>query len=204
MADDDSVSEWILQLQSDNSEAAQQLWRRFVDRLIRLAHRKLSGLSRRAANEEDVVISVFDAAFRGICRGEFSKLANRNDLWQILVMLTDRKAIALRRRTRAIKRGNGRVRGESVFAKRGADKSAAGGLSQFAGRECTPEFAAAATEHLATLLASLPDESLRDVAVGKLEGYTNRELSDRLGLSLRAVERKLQFIRREWESKVLA
>jgi hypothetical protein len=88
---DNSVSEWILQIQSDDLQAAQRLWQRFVDRLIRLARRKLSGLSRRAANEEDVVNSVFDAAFRGIREGRFSKLDVSNDLWQMLVMLTERK-----------------------------------------------------------------------------------------------------------------
>ena len=202
MSDNESVSEWIGQLQAGDATAAQRLWQCFVDRLVRLARRHLGGTPRRAADEEDVVISVFDAAFRGVREGRFSKLSDRHDLWQILVMLTERKAIALKRRGRALKRGLGRVRGESVFGKAAGDNMAPAGLSQFAGRECTPEFAAAASDQLANLLASLPDDTLRNVAVGKLAGYTNPELSDRLGLSLRAVERKLSLVRREWECKV--
>jgi DNA-directed RNA polymerase specialized sigma24 family protein len=204
MCDDHSVSQWIVPLQAGDPQAAQQLWQRFVDRLVRLARRKLRGDPRRAADENDVVVSVFDAAFRGIKEGRFSKLSDRHDLWQILVMLTEHKAIALKRRGGALKRGRGQIRGESVFVNGAAGKSTTGGLSQFIGRECTPEFAAAAGDHLAHLLASLPDDSLRSVALGKLAGYTNPELSEQLGLSLRAVERKLNLIRREWESKVVS
>ena len=53
---------------------------------------------RRAADEEDVVISIFDAAFRGIQEGRFANLGDRHDLWQVLVMLAERKTIALKRR----------------------------------------------------------------------------------------------------------
>ncbi len=206
MPDDDSVSEWMEKLRVGDAIAAQHLWQCFVDRLVGLARRKLAGNARRAADEEDVVISVFDAAFRGIKQGRFSQLSDRHDLWQILVMLTERKAIALTRRGGALKRGRGRIRGESVFlhAANATGNSAVAGLSQFAGRDCSPEFAAAAGDHLSNLLACLPDDSLRSVAAGKLAGYTNPELSKQLGLSLRAVERKLSLIRRAWEALVVS
>jgi DNA-directed RNA polymerase specialized sigma24 family protein len=204
MPDDDSVTEWILQLQDRNAAAAQQLWGRYVERLVRLARRKMGSAPRRAADEEDVVVSIFDAAFRGIQAGRFAQLSDRHDLWQILVMLTERKAIDLKRRERAVKRGRGQIRGESALLRRTGGASDGARLSQFAGRECTPEFAIAACDHLKHLLDKLPDNSLRDVALGKLAGDTNEELSERLGLSLRAVERKLNLIRREWESGVLS
>jgi DNA-directed RNA polymerase specialized sigma24 family protein len=202
MSDDESVSVWIGHLRAGDANAAQHLWQRFVERLVRLARRKLGGLPRRAADEEDIAISVFDAAFRGIKDGGFSKLSDRDDLWQILVMLTERKAVNLKRRAGAHKRGRGQIRGESAFMKGAGDKSSAAGLSQFAEYEFTPEFAAAASDHLSRLLAKLPDDTLRKVAVGKLMGYTNLELSDRLNLSLRAVERKLNILRREWKSEL--
>jgi DNA-directed RNA polymerase specialized sigma24 family protein len=202
MPSDASVSEWIAQLQAGDAAAAQQLWHRFVDRLIRLARRKLGHMTRRAADEEDVVISVFDAAFRGMGERRFSELNDRDDLWQVLVMLTERKVISLKRRAGAIKRGRGRVRGESVFAKSNGSRSTAAGLSQIGGRECTPEFAAAARDRLSQLLAGLPDDTFRNVAIGKLMGYTNLELSRQLDLSLRAVERKLSFLRRKWQSEL--
>jgi DNA-directed RNA polymerase specialized sigma24 family protein len=204
LSDDHSITEWTIHLQAGDALAAQEFWQRFVDQLVRLARRKLGGVARRVADEEDVVISVFDAAFRGIREGRFSKLDDRHELWQILAMLTERKAIGSKRRSGALRRGRGLIRGESAFLKRAGNTSHVGGLSQFAGQKCAAEFAAAAGDQLSHLLGSLRDASLREIAFGKLAGYTNCELSDRLGLTLRAVERKLSLIRREWESRVLS
>lgn len=57
-------------------------------------------------------------------------------------------------------------------------------------------------ENLQYLLDRLQDDSHRRVALGKLEGYTNKELAERLGISLRSVERKLQIIRQTWEQEL--
>ena len=48
------------------------------------------------------------------------------------------------------------------------------------------------------LLGRLRDDSLRVVANLRLEGYTNEEVAERLGCSLRSVARKLELIRRTW------
>jgi DNA-binding CsgD family transcriptional regulator len=40
---------------------------------------------------------------------------------------------------------------------------------------------------------------LRDVAVWKMEGYTNEEIAGQLGRSVPTVERKLASIRKIWE-----
>ena len=52
-----SVTLWLEQLQAGESAAAQQLWQRYLERLLRLASRKLGDLPRRVADEEDVVLS---------------------------------------------------------------------------------------------------------------------------------------------------
>src|SRR5271170_6069342 len=85
MSDENSISEWIGCLRAGDRDAAQLIWKRFVDRLLRLARAKLAGRVRREADEEDVVLSVFDAAFQGIRDGRFSKIDDRDDLWQVLV-----------------------------------------------------------------------------------------------------------------------
>ncbi len=76
-----------------------------------MASRKLGDLPRRVADEEDVVLSAFHDFLRGVEEGRFTRLDDREDLWQVLVMLTERKAIGLRRKTQAEKRGGGQVRG---------------------------------------------------------------------------------------------
>ena len=51
------------------------------------------------------------------------------------------------------------------------------------------------------LLARLPDESLRTVALWKMEGYTNAEIAARLGCVTQTVERKLRAIRTVWSNE---
>ena len=52
------------------------------------------------------------------------------------------------------------------------------------------------------LLGQLDDERLCAVAMAKLEGYTNKEIAERLGKSLSFVERKLRVIRRIWSDEL--
>ena len=111
-----SVTNWIAQLKAGKLQASQQLWERYVDRLVRLARKKLGRTPRRAADEEDVVISAFDGFLRGVAESRFPQLDDRDDFWQVLVMLTDRRAVDHRRRELAARRGGGVVRGESAFA----------------------------------------------------------------------------------------
>ncbi len=80
--------------------------------------------------------------------------------------------------------------------------SAAPGIGQLAGCEPTPQFAAQVQEEFSRLYGLLADDTLRQIARGKLEGYTNAELATQLKLSLRAVERKLQLIRRQWSQEL--
>jgi hypothetical protein len=64
------------------------------------------------------------------------------------------------------------------------------------GRETTPEMAAECQR----LLAALPDDELRlrDVAVAKMEGYSNVEIAARLGWVERTGKRRLSMIRTLW------
>jgi DNA-binding NarL/FixJ family response regulator len=116
-----------------------------------------------------------------------------------LVRLARRKLRASPRRERAIKRGGGLVRGESAFGPNQSNLSHQYGLGQVADPDPTPAFAIEMTEQVRELPECL-DESQQRIALGRLEGYTNRKLAERLGLSLRAVEHKLNLIRRKWDA----
>jgi DNA-directed RNA polymerase specialized sigma24 family protein len=201
MSAEESVTTWLAHLKAGRSDAAHEIWHRYVEQLVRLARRKLGRTPRRAADEEDVVLSAFEGFLAGVDDGRFLRLEDRDDLWQVLVMLTERRAIALRRRERALKRGAGDVRGESVFAHHEGNGSLRRGLDQTSGREASPDFAAGMTEQLRFLLEQLRDEVQRQIALGKLEGKTNKELSTNLGISLRTVERKLAIIRHKWRGE---
>src|SRR5262249_47596565 len=108
MAADESVSHWLNLLQSEgDTAAAQRLWERYFHRLVGLARAKLQGQPRRAADEEDVALSAFANFCRAVEAGRFPRLADRHDLWRLLVTLTERKAYNLVRDERRQKRGGG-------------------------------------------------------------------------------------------------
>ena len=71
-------------------------------------------------------------------------------------------------------------------------------LAEVEAREPTPEFAAMMEEELERLLDRLGDDTLRQIAVGKMAGYTEAEIAGKLSLGLRTVERKLSLIRNLW------
>jgi DNA-directed RNA polymerase specialized sigma24 family protein len=71
-----------------------------------------------------------------------------------------------------------------------------GGIRDAATAGPTPEFVAIADEEFERLLDSLPDETLREIVLAKLSGFTNAEIAERQGRHVRSIERKLQLIRR--------
>jgi DNA-directed RNA polymerase specialized sigma24 family protein len=136
----------------------------------------------------------------GIFVAGFPRLDDRGDLWQVLVLITARKAADLRRREARLKRGGGQVRGESGLLGSGDDPDEPGrGIDQVIGPEPTPDFAAQVAERCRRLLDRLPDEALRSLALWKMEVDTNEEAAAKLGCSLATVERKLRLIRHTWE-----
>ena len=193
MSEPGSVTQWIPQLKAGDPAAAQRLWARYFADLVRLARARLRKASRAAEDEEDVALSAFDSFCTATAQGRFPRLDDRDDLWRVLVTVTERKASDLLRRQRRLKRGGGRVAPEIDVA--GPEEDL---LDHLAGTAPTPEFAALVAEEYRLRLAALSDEALRQVAVLKMEGYSNEEIAGRLGLGLRSVVRQLDRIRRTW------
>jgi DNA-directed RNA polymerase specialized sigma24 family protein len=189
-----SVTCWLDGLRAGDTAAAEVLWEGYYQRLIGLARQKLRGRHGGPADEEDVALSAFDSFCRGAAAGRFPRLADRADLWQVLLLLTARKAADAIRAERTLKRGGGRVAQEPA----GDDGP---GLSAAVGSEPTPSFAAQVAEECRRLLDRLGDDELRTIALWKMEGYTNAEIAARLGRSVATVERKLKLIRRTWEGE---
>jgi RNA polymerase sigma factor (sigma-70 family) len=194
-----SVTTWVEQLRAGDRVAAQRLWERYFPRLVGLARRKLRGLPRRAADEEDVALSALASFCRGAERGRFPRLEGRDDLWALLVVITARKAIDLRQREGRQKRGGGRAGGESVLDELLGDEEGAAGIGRVVGAEPTPEFAAQVAEEFQRLLVLLPGDELRTVALRKMESYTNGEIAAELGCADATVERRLKLIRSLWK-----
>jgi DNA-directed RNA polymerase specialized sigma24 family protein len=194
-----SVTHWLVQLKAGDPAAAQPLWERYFQRMVGLARTKLQGARRREADEEDIALSAFDSFCQGAMRGRFPQLADRNNLWPLLVVITARKAIDQIKRERRVGHGSGRERGDSVWP-----ELAIGGIEQVVGDEPTPQFAARVAEEYQRLLDKLDHPklpNLRQVAVWKMEGYTNEQIAERSGCVTSTVERWLRIIRKLWDGE---
>ena len=197
-----SITQWLGDLKAGDPEAVQPLWERYYARLVRLARARLK-LKRRsgaAEDEEDAALSAFHSFCKGAAHGRFPRLADRDDLWKLLVVITARKAGAQLQREGRQKRGGGRVVDAADL--RGRDPAVSAGddlLDQVVGAEPTPEFAAMVAEEYGRLLERLDDDELRRVALDRMEGYTSDEIATRLGCARRTVARRLDLIRKIWE-----
>jgi hypothetical protein len=116
-----SVTRWIAALKQGHESAAVGLWEAYFRRLVGLARARLRDTPRRIADEEDVALSAFDSFCRGARAGRFARLDDRNDLWQILVFITLRKAIDLRNYEGRRSRGSGRVQSLTELTRNGLE-----------------------------------------------------------------------------------
>jgi DNA-directed RNA polymerase specialized sigma24 family protein len=191
-----SITGWIAGMKSGDLAAAQPLWERYFVRMAALARVRLRASSRRgrdaASDEEDAALSAFDSLCAGLARGRFPQLADRDDLWRLLVVITTRKALAQARRQLRQKRGGGHVQPASDFDALGSDDDL---LACVVGSEPTPEFAVMVADEYRNLLDRLGDDVLRKVAVLRIEGDTTDAIANQLGCARRTVARQLALIR---------
>jgi DNA-directed RNA polymerase specialized sigma24 family protein len=196
MSSHGTVTAWIDELCAGNHAAAEPLWRGYFQRLVGLACEKLRGRLRSAmAGAEDVALSAYDSFYRAAEQGRFPQLSDRHELWHLLFVITERKAIDLVKHENTIRRGGRKVRHEGSLA---GNSSVTPELDRVAGREPTREQAALVADAVRRLLDTPRDEALRAVAVAKMEGYTNKEIGERLNPTEPTMERKLGRIRKIW------
>jgi DNA-directed RNA polymerase specialized sigma24 family protein len=183
--DCEPISRWIAHLKAGDLEAARPLWECYFDPLARLARTRL-----RPGGDfdgEDVALSAFRSFCMGAARGRFPGLADRDDLWRLLVYITAQKVCDYAERRDALKRGGA------------AAHEGGSSLPEVVGAGPSPEFAAMMAEEVQRLLDLLQDETLRDIAVWKMEGFTNEEITAKLGCARKTVSNKLRLIRLKWE-----
>ena len=192
-----SISVLLDGLKGGDDRAAQALWDRYCDRLVRLARAKLRNTKRRMADEEDVALSAFHSLCLGAREGRFPALADRDGLWGLLVFITAQKAADQVVYERRKKRGGGKVRGDSNFDNCAAGSNK-GGFDRILSQSPGPATLNVWAENYERLLDRLGDATLRQVAELRVQGYTLVEIAQQLGVALRTVHRKIDLIRKVW------
>jgi hypothetical protein len=107
MSSSGSVTAWIDQLCAGDRDAAQPLLQGYFQPLVDLARKKLRNAPRGMADEENVALSAFDSFVRGAEKGRFPQLTDRDDLWHLLLVITELKAVDLVNHERREKPGGG-------------------------------------------------------------------------------------------------
>jgi DNA-directed RNA polymerase specialized sigma24 family protein len=184
MSLDGDVTRWLHQLKEGDRSAVQDLWQRYYARLVGLAQQHLCHSVRRVADEEDVALSAFKSFCLRAEKGGFPRLDDSDDLWQVLVTITVCKAADVANHERRQKRGDGAV----VVASELGDGDA---FVELLSREPDPAQAAEVAENCQRLLEALGEGKLREIAVAKMEGQTNKAIAARLGVAEITIERKL-------------
>jgi RNA polymerase sigma factor (sigma-70 family) len=180
-----SVTQLIRAVQEGSASAVGPLLALYFDRLVQLARRRLQQLPGIANYDEDLALRSFYSVYRGIQSPERPlQLTGRNDLWRVLAARTICRAIDLIRRHRP-----GEVPGDHD-------------LEQLLSREPTPEEAAAMADECRRLLDLLEEPELRQIALWKVEGYTNEEIAARLDCVPRTIERTVRRIRLLWKHEL--
>jgi RNA polymerase sigma-70 factor (ECF subfamily) len=183
-----SFAAFLDRLNSRDAAATHELFGRFAHQLIALAQRHTAGL-RHKVDPEDVVQSVYKSFFFRYGAGNL-RVVNWNSLWGLLTLITVRKCAERSSYHRAECRDAAR----EVSPPRGVEAPWLEPL----GREPTPLEAAVLKETVEQLLAGL-DEEDRPILEMSLQGYTTREISERLGRAERTVRLLREGVRHRLE-----
>jgi RNA polymerase sigma factor (sigma-70 family) len=180
-----SITRLIRAMRAGRNSAVGPLLEAYFDRLVQLARKRLQDLPGMAAYDEDVALR----SFHSLCQrirdpARPLDLTSRDDLWRLLATRTISRAIDLIRRHRP-----GEVPGDHD-------------VEQLLNREPTPEQAAEVADECRRLLDMLGDPELRQIALWKVEGYTNEQIAARLDCVPRTVERKVGRIRLLWKHEL--
>jgi len=189
------ISRWLRSLEGGDADAAQQLWDCYFQRLIEQAQKRIKKLPQGRLEAEDIAVSVFESLCNGAQMGRFKNVSNRDELWWLLLKMTQRKIVNGVRLETAVKRGGGMT----PIPIQGSEAEFHGLVCQ----EPTPAELIAMEEEFQHALSLLPNQNLKKIAVMMLEGYTNREISDHVGVATATVTRKRRLIRETWKQELL-
>jgi DNA-directed RNA polymerase specialized sigma24 family protein len=180
-----SVTWWIQELKEGDRDAARKLWERYFQQLLAFIRKKFKNFPRRMSDEEDVVLQAFNSFFHKVEDGRFPALDDRDSLWRLLIVMGSQKAIDCMRIENALKR-------QQIELQPRLEPS----------HEELTMMADLWERLMHSLGADAQGQALQQIAIWKMENYTNAEIAAKLDVTERTVERKLELIRKTWEQQI--
>ncbi|MCX7428832.1 MAG: sigma-70 family RNA polymerase sigma factor [Planctomycetia bacterium] len=163
-------------------QAAEDLYRRFAQRLWHLAEQKIDQRLRRRVEPDDIVQSVFRTFFRRTQKGEYA-FDHSGALWRMLVCVTLNK---IRKRARREHQGKRDIDAEVYLDLKGFPVDELAGAPR-------PEDAAILLDELEVLLAGC-DPTEHEIVRLRLEGFTPSEIARQIGVARWTIRRFLDRI----------
>lgn len=164
-------------------EAATELYLRYFEKLRRLAQHQTSRKLTARVNSEEIVQSVFRTFFRRVSGGQY-RIAESDELWKLLLVMTLNKIRRAAQFHHAQKRDVGKTR--SIDWSQSDLKALESGSDV----EAHSVLKLTIDEELATL-----PEKHRDMIRLRIDGYSLPEIAGLTGRAQRTVERVLQSFR---------
>lgn len=175
------VDQW----RAGDEQAAQQLFDKYAERLLALARRRISHRLHSRVDPEDVVQSVFRTFFARAKEGQF-RIEEQDDLAKLLVRITVHKTLRQVEFHKAAKRDPSQ---ETSQGGEGHDR-----LREVLDSEPTPQAALAFLDQLEHFLSQLPPGD-RQILEMRLQGYSNAEIAEKLGVYDRKIRRVIERVR---------
>jgi RNA polymerase sigma-70 factor (ECF subfamily) len=182
-----SFADLIGRLNERDAAAAEDIFRRYAQQLVRLASQRIVGSLRRKVDAEDLVQSAFRSFFRAQDEAPF-QFEDWANLWAVLATITLRKCGYQVRHFLTAKRN---VRLEEASGVNDGSCPTREALS----REPTPAEATVLSDLVEHFLSGLEGKT-RQIAELALEGHTAPAIATQVGLTERSVFRQMERIKR--------
>lgn len=168
-----------------DENAARQIVERYLDRLLVLARRRLSQRMASRIDPEDIVQSAFRTFFHRVKEGQFS-FAEQDDLCKLLVRITLHKTLRQIAFHKAAKRDPNQ---ETEQGEHHQER-----LLTLLDEEPTPEATVTFLDQFEHFLSELEPQQ-REILELRLQGFSNEEIAEKLGIYDRKIRRVIERVR---------
>jgi RNA polymerase sigma-70 factor (ECF subfamily) len=175
-----------------DEDAARQIHERYVDQLLALAKRRISQRLARRVDAEDILQSVFRTFFNRARQGQFH-VEDPDDLCKLLVRITLHKTLRQVAFHSAAKRDMKHEEGSGHETER--DR-----LLEVMDREPSPEEASTFLDELESILEQQRPQD-REIIDLRMQGFSNVEIAEKLGISDRKIRRLMERLRGQAEQE---